>query len=354
LTSRRGAPTRVAPVVWFVLLASACSGGSPTRSSVAAVRPTPATLVGVGDAPTARIKPQIAFDPKTGTVVLFSGVGPDLGGLIDTWTWDGTRWTEQRPSASPPARWGARFAYDPTTQQMLVFGGNPPNGADQGTYSALADVWAWDGASWHRLPSDERRPLCGGPLAIDTADTLTPLGIAASAATSGGPLTMTPPAGDAPLTLDSCRAALAPKTRTVVLLQYYYPPGSDFRHDPNSPKPVLQTWVWQGHWRLVAQAAPAVLSEATLTADPISGQVLAVDRNGDTWRWTGQAWAALPGAARLSAGASLADDPIHHTVVAFGEASPVPHAIDGKNVVTTWLWDGHTWTGRTTPTTAGP
>ena len=42
----------------------------------------------------------MAYDAANGTVVLFGGEGR-LGTLGDTWTWNGTTWTEQTPGDQP-------------------------------------------------------------------------------------------------------------------------------------------------------------------------------------------------------------------------------------------------------------
>ena len=64
----------------------------------------------------------MAYDAATGTVVLFGGDGSS-GDLGDTWTWNGTTWTEQTPATSPPARESATMAYDAATGTVVLFGG---------------------------------------------------------------------------------------------------------------------------------------------------------------------------------------------------------------------------------------
>jgi len=51
-------------------------------------------------APSPRGYPGMVFDEAAGNIVLFSGASS----LNDTWTWDGTDWTQQFPPVSPPAR----------------------------------------------------------------------------------------------------------------------------------------------------------------------------------------------------------------------------------------------------------
>src|SRR5882724_10326970 len=68
-------------------------------------------------------------------VVMFGGLnlGPTSPGgflsffefnvLGDTWIWDGDDWAQATPSASPPARYAASMAYDPDTGSAVLFGG---------------------------------------------------------------------------------------------------------------------------------------------------------------------------------------------------------------------------------------
>ena len=44
----------------------------------------------------------MAYDPATGNMILFGGAN-NSGFFGDTWTWDGTTWTQQSPANSPPA-----------------------------------------------------------------------------------------------------------------------------------------------------------------------------------------------------------------------------------------------------------
>ena len=82
----------------------------------------------------------MAYDPATSQLVLFGGGGQD-GLPGDTWTWDGTTWTQLAPAASPPPRQFEVMAYDPATSQLVLFGGSGRGGS-------LGDTWIWDGTTW--------------------------------------------------------------------------------------------------------------------------------------------------------------------------------------------------------------
>jgi sugar lactone lactonase YvrE/uncharacterized protein (DUF2345 family) len=98
--------------------------------------------------PSARAAYSMAYDAAHGQVVLFGGLEYSSGfvDLNDTWTWDGTNWTQKSPANVPPVRDTAAMAYDPAQGQVVLFGGlNDP--AD--TY--LGDTWVWNGTNWTEL-----------------------------------------------------------------------------------------------------------------------------------------------------------------------------------------------------------
>lgn len=105
----------------------------------------------------------MAFDPALGKVVLFGGYGGDLGGpLADTWTFDGTDWT-QVSVAGPSARAGASMVFDPDRGALLLFGG-ATGGVDHD------DTWTFDGTSWMEIPMATRpRARAASALAYDAA-----------------------------------------------------------------------------------------------------------------------------------------------------------------------------------------
>jgi hypothetical protein len=78
-----------------------------------------------------------------------SGGFADLGELSDTWTFDGTSWTQQKPAVAPQARDGAALVYGPALQRLVLFGGQGT--APDGSPEYFADTWTWDGGTWARL-----------------------------------------------------------------------------------------------------------------------------------------------------------------------------------------------------------
>ena len=95
--------------------------------------------------PPARGDGAMVFDAATGKIVLFSGISTPN----DTWSWDGTTWLELHPPASPPARSGAGIAYDDLNHNVVLFGGSDPSN----TSKNFSDTWTFDGTTWtNRTP----------------------------------------------------------------------------------------------------------------------------------------------------------------------------------------------------------
>ncbi len=74
-------------------------------------------------------------------LVLFGGQDASNTALNDTWTWNGTTWTQANPSTSPPARGAAAMAEN-GSNEVVLFGGQSTSG------SALGDTWIWNGTTW--------------------------------------------------------------------------------------------------------------------------------------------------------------------------------------------------------------
>jgi len=89
----------------------------------------------------------MAFDAMHGQVVLFGGFGgQNQAFLNDTWLWNGTNWTQANPANSPSPRYSSAMDYDAAQGQVVLFGGyNAYTGA------VLGDTWAWNGTRWTQL-----------------------------------------------------------------------------------------------------------------------------------------------------------------------------------------------------------
>jgi hypothetical protein len=84
--------------------------------------------------PSGKIYHAMAYDSKRGRTVLFGGTA----GGDETWEWDGKNWYLMRPAISPPARAYHVMCYDSVRQRSVMYGGNH------------TDTWEWDGKAWVR------------------------------------------------------------------------------------------------------------------------------------------------------------------------------------------------------------
>jgi hypothetical protein len=189
--------------------------------------------------PEARSAAAMAFDSANGTMLLFGGYGIH-GPLNDTWTWDGSSWTQQHPSTSPPARGGSLMAYDATSRTVVLLGGT--NFPEFGGVISSGSGYACPGVVTPTVAS----PAIGSSGGAVPAETPPPNG-------STSVLTPLPvPTGPLPACTPS-------------------PP------DTNAPRVFLDTWVWDGgNWHQAAGDKPEFAAETQMATDPVSGSVLAV------------------------------------------------------------------------------
>ncbi|MFI5414349.1 MAG: hypothetical protein ACHQ16_01590, partial [Candidatus Lutacidiplasmatales archaeon] len=157
-------------------------------SSLTSVEKTPgspragtfgANLVGTaagGDVPLGASPPPsaygaMAFDNSTGSVILFGGMNLSGVAQATTWQYRNGNWTNLTPSLreSPPARWGASFAFDPLSGALVLFGGCQVANCEP----AFADTWEFASGAWVDLtPQLNLSPPARGyaPMTYDAAD----------------------------------------------------------------------------------------------------------------------------------------------------------------------------------------
>ncbi len=108
------------------------------------------------------------YDSKLHKTVVYGGIGRrSFNGRIerysDMWAFDGSNWTELKPSTRPSARFGAHVAVDPRTNVTILYGGMVVETVDEKknlqkqTYGQ--DTWEWDGTNWRRIET----PASAGP-----------------------------------------------------------------------------------------------------------------------------------------------------------------------------------------------
>jgi hypothetical protein len=113
------------------------------------------------------------WDPTLRKTVLYGGIGrlnslDRLRRYDDMWTFDGTQWTEL-DVPTPGPRYGAQATVDPRTGHVLLFGGLRVDGVEPAVVQVYgADTWDWDGAKWTKLDTANTPPAReNGGLAYD-------------------------------------------------------------------------------------------------------------------------------------------------------------------------------------------
>ena len=122
------------------------------------------TVIRPAASPPARWGAGLAWDPSDGVLLLFGGTN---GTILDndTWAFNGTGWTLLHPSASPPARSGGTLVDDPVLNAVVLFGGNGTGGA------LLNDTWIYQYGSWRELIAPTAPPARVGAYAAYNAPT---------------------------------------------------------------------------------------------------------------------------------------------------------------------------------------
>ncbi len=102
---------------------------------------TTTSLVPDATVPAGRSDAGMAFDPRSGKLILFGGMDADYACLNDTWSYDPVtnKWTRLTPEGgSPAARSAHAMAYDQHSGKVIVFGGIDSQ------FTCYNDTWAYD------------------------------------------------------------------------------------------------------------------------------------------------------------------------------------------------------------------
>ncbi|MGH7685285.1 MAG: kelch repeat-containing protein [Candidatus Dormibacteria bacterium] len=332
---------------------------------------------GPGDAPPARAFAAAAYDEARHQVVLFGGTAANgTADLDDTWTWDGSSWTQQHPSVSPPARAYAAMTYDPHAHDVLLVGGRgaqkavqgicgsgsvsssgsvgppsspvssppiepiapspPPVGGPNGASmapcmasvpSVLTDTWTWDGSNWHDTGQPAPSGILGPAPAVGTDPATGQVLLVTEQVQTmpmpACPIPASPPAGSPQPVAQSCAAIATPA--------------------------VLHTWVWSGSaWSDLSAQPPqggtGILGWAALVPDPATGH-LALFRAGAT--------TVCGGAVPSTAPQVAAPCPLGGAPSTSGGSGAIPFACCTASETT---WNGTAWSELTTssPTAVPP
>ncbi len=314
------------------------------------------------NSPSPRFWASIAFDAAHNQIVLFGGSPAQNATNLDndTWTWDGTNWTQQLLTLPPPPRYGAPMAYDPDAQKVVLFGGGDPSSPSLG--HGLNDTWEWDGSTWS--PFVNANPNANPPpgrygAVMDYDATLKRLVLFGGSSTDRGNMYL-----NDTWTWDQSNGWQAISPTSSPSVRAFMDGAYDVRTsrlyithgDPASSIDTDETWSWDGStWtqitflnippgrRYAAFGYDLTHDEYVLFGGLFEGGGRAFYLN-DTWIWKDGSWAQAqpPNSPSARWLASLAYDPGSSKLVLFGGCAG-----------DTWTWDGTNWT-QEAPTTPPP
>jgi hypothetical protein len=96
--------------------------------------------------PTNRRNFLAAFDPVRKALVLFGGEN-DTQVFAETWEWKtSVGWAKRSPNPVPPGRLSGALAWHDGLQKLVLFGGNKARFTQN--RQLANDTWTWDGTTW--------------------------------------------------------------------------------------------------------------------------------------------------------------------------------------------------------------
>ena len=324
------------------------------------------TMASPAHAPRPRYASSMAFEGKSGDVVLFAGTSA-AGWLNDTWAWDGKDWTERAAPTAPPARTrGQLMVYEAAQDQMVLFGGFGP------ASGWMNDTWVWNARAgapggWTEATPEVSPSLrLGHAMAYDEAHAEIVLfgGFGQPGEMNDTWLWQKDAWTEAP----GSRSTASPPGRDGHALAYDAARGVTVLFGGRTSSGLASdTWLWDG--RTWTQASPATSppprQQHALAYDAARQQILlyggssGISGSGsplkDTWAWDGTTWTEVlgtPQPSRSSPGARLGHAMVYAPslgrVVLFGGSGDQRPENDD-----TWTWDGAAW-ARIVPAVAPP
>jgi N-acetylneuraminic acid mutarotase len=290
----------------------------------------------------------MAYDESRGMTVMFGGFGAEdfYGSSDETWEWNGIKWMKRSPNGSVPGpRAGASLVYHRVAGKVILVGGVDIGGTGKYYY----DTWSWDGSAWteilpaHTFPygrllsciaydsARNRIVLFGG---FGASNDLWEFNSAASDWTNIIPPSV-PIANDTPMGFDNVNGGT-------------YLIGTEFYME-------MLTWLWDGSsWEIAnigglpERSWPAyAVDESRGTGVLFGGRALIDLRLADTWEFDGTSWSeVLPASAPIRPPhryvSALAYDSSGEQMILFGGYHL---AFDGSRVYLgdTWAWKNGSW-----------
>ena len=103
-----------------------------------------------GATPPTRLGASLAYDPVRKVVIMHGGYDQRTNWLNDVWAWNGTGWAQLSPANSPPADGYVReqpLCWDGQKGVVLMVN-------EQGNAGGIANpvqTWSWDGSTWTQM-----------------------------------------------------------------------------------------------------------------------------------------------------------------------------------------------------------
>lgn len=211
--------------------------------------------------PDARRFAALVYDENLKKTVFFGGFDIDQNYKDDTWTWDGTNWTEVRRDR-PPNRGMHAMWYDPLQKRTILYGGVGREDVEEHV-KRFSDMWAFNGNGWTKIP-----------------------------------VTTTPGERLGP------QYAVDPNTGKVLLFGGLVHALRDPKNERSGHQFYdNETWQWDGAsstWtKLSPTTSPSARQNGRLAYDPVAQRLVLFGGFAgfffsDLWSWTGTTWEVRP------------------------------------------------------------
>ena len=348
-------------VVTAVALAALVGAAAGTLVLSPGRRPSPSTGLAAPPVAAAPIRPSarddaaLAYDPAEHAVILFGGLvlgNTQLSTLSDTWSWDGSRWTELNPPASPPGLSGALLGYDPATKLLVLTGGDTANA--EGRLAGADGTWTWDGSAWSAQP-DGDLPASDVPSHLATDDATGQLILVTTRAGCTGVDTwrwggsawvlLNPGTSPAPAVEDAL--AFDPRSDSLEL----FPSAGGCAGVEQAVSASPPVWSWDGNtWSFAASPGKTELTGSWELTTSSAGALVVTSEG--TYLWSGGSggrWSKVS-SSPVDGDSSIAYDAADGQVVLF---SGICSTCNGSAAPDTWTWAG-SWTLRAAAKPSAP
>jgi hypothetical protein len=305
----------------------------------------------------------MTFDSKRGRIILFGGRIRNVEGgtnvYSDTWSWDGSAWTQLQPATTPDGRTAAAMSYDPLRDQIVMAGGtNKVDALNTNTIGCTflnpcavpVKTWTFDGTDWHAYTGTQPSARFDARMAWDVVTHTTLLFGGNTSTVAGTPADLQ----DTWLWTGGAWTALAPAIKPAARSDYGLASNPTAGHiilaggTASDPK----TWQWNGSaWSDVTPVAPSPGRQSQTAYDLRRGRNVAIDTSNAnlTYELDAAGWIARgPGPTDAFTDTPMAYDVEHARTVLFGGTNL------GIPLATTWLWDGASWTKATPAMSPSP